>query len=146
MLNDFETKAAKIAKQQGIANLAAVTEAKAFPKDACAECSEIPGATWVHLDMCRICGHVGCCDNSPNTHATKHYHATGHAIIQRYEPGEDWGFDYETGETFEPFPKEIASNERHSDWDAGYVPASKAKGRRATKVFPPSSVSHSDGW
>jgi hypothetical protein len=40
------------------------------------------------------CGRVGCCDNSPNRHATKHFHATGHPIIRSYEPGENWWWCY----------------------------------------------------
>jgi K+:H+ antiporter len=41
-----------------------------------------------------ICGHVGCCDDSPNKHATKHFRATGDPIIRSFEPGEDWGWCY----------------------------------------------------
>jgi uncharacterized UBP type Zn finger protein len=55
----------------------------------CEDCLKI-GDTWVHLRICRICGHVGCCDNSKNKHATKHFHATGHPIMQSFEAGEDW--------------------------------------------------------
>jgi hypothetical protein len=44
--------------------------------------------------LCIECRHVGCCDNSPNQHATKHFHATGHALIRSYEPGEDWWWCY----------------------------------------------------
>ena len=50
------------------------------------------GGEWVHLRLCRICGHVGCCDDSPNRHATKHFHATGHPIIEGYDPPEGWGW------------------------------------------------------
>ncbi len=59
----------------------------------CEECLK-SGDSWVHLRLCKTCGHVGCCDSSPNRHATKHYHATGHTIIQSFEPGEDWGWCY----------------------------------------------------
>jgi hypothetical protein len=61
--------------------------------DGCEECLAI-GARWVHLRLCRACGHVGCCDSSPNRHATAHYHATEHRVIQSYEPGEDWLWCY----------------------------------------------------
>jgi uncharacterized UBP type Zn finger protein len=61
--------------------------------DGCEECLAT-GGRWVHLRMCMTCGHIGCCDNSPNQHATKHHHATGHPIIQSYEPGEDWWYCY----------------------------------------------------
>jgi uncharacterized UBP type Zn finger protein len=44
--------------------------------------------------MCLICGHVGCCDNSKNKHATKHYHDSGHPLIVSMEPNEDWMWCY----------------------------------------------------
>jgi uncharacterized UBP type Zn finger protein len=50
---------------------------------------------WVHLRLCLTCGHVGCCDSSPNKHATKHFHDTKHPVILSYEPGEDWIWCYE---------------------------------------------------
>ena len=61
--------------------------------EGCAECLA-SGDSWVHLRLCLTCGHVGCCDSSPNQHATKHYHATGHPIIKSFEPGEQWGWCY----------------------------------------------------
>ena len=48
------------------------------------------GDEWVHLRACLSCGRVGCCDESKNKHATKHYHETGHPLAQSIEPGEDW--------------------------------------------------------
>jgi uncharacterized UBP type Zn finger protein len=59
----------------------------------CSECLRT-GGTWVHLRECMQCGEVGCCDNSPNRHATKHSHGTGHPIIRSIEPGEDWYYCY----------------------------------------------------
>jgi hypothetical protein len=59
----------------------------------CEECLKI-GSTWVHLRMCMECGHVGCCDSSPNKHATKHFHKTKHPIMRSIEPGESWGWCY----------------------------------------------------
>ena len=59
----------------------------------CEECLKM-GDSWVHLRLCRECGHVGCCDSSPNRHAHQHFHATGHPIIQSFEPGEDWRWCY----------------------------------------------------
>ena len=59
----------------------------------CEDCLKI-GGRWVHLRLCMECGHVGCCDSSPNRHATGHYHATQHPIIKSFEPGEDWGYCY----------------------------------------------------
>ncbi len=59
----------------------------------CEDCLRI-GGRWVHLRMCMVCGHVGCCDQSPNRHATAHFHEVGHPLIQSYEPGEDWWYCY----------------------------------------------------
>jgi len=59
----------------------------------CGDCLKI-GSHWVHLRRCTHCGHVGCCDNSPNRHATAHFGTTRHPIIQSYEPGEDWYWCY----------------------------------------------------
>jgi uncharacterized UBP type Zn finger protein len=61
--------------------------------DGCKECLEI-GDEWVNLRLCMTCGHVGCCDSSKNTHATKHNQATDHPIIQSYEPDQDWMWCY----------------------------------------------------
>lgn len=52
------------------------------------------GDPWVHLRICLICGHVGCCDSSVNKHARKHFEETGHPIIQSFEPGEKWRWCY----------------------------------------------------
>ena len=57
----------------------------------CEECVKM-GDTWVHLRLCLICGHVGCCDSSKNKHATKHFHKTQHPIIEGYDPPEGWGW------------------------------------------------------
>jgi nucleoside-diphosphate-sugar epimerase len=73
----------------------------------CEDCLRT-GGQWVHLRVCMVCGHVGCCDSSPNKHATAHFHGSGHPLIQSYEPGEDWwycyvddvGFEVEGGRSF----------------------------------------------
>jgi uncharacterized UBP type Zn finger protein len=59
----------------------------------CEECLKIEDG-WVHLRICLTCGHVGCCDDSKNKHATKHFKETGHPIIQSFQPGEDWKYCY----------------------------------------------------
>ena len=51
-------------------------------------------APWLHLRICLICGHVACCDDSSNRHATAHVHATSHPSIRSLEPGEDWNWCY----------------------------------------------------
>ncbi|WP_103942114.1 ubiquitin carboxyl-terminal hydrolase 14 [Thermomonospora echinospora] len=55
----------------------------------CQECLR-EGSWWVHLRLCLTCGHVGCCDSSPQRHAFKHYQDTGHPVIRSFEPGEHW--------------------------------------------------------
>jgi monovalent cation:H+ antiporter-2, CPA2 family len=57
----------------------------------CEECLA-SGDSWVNLRLCMTCGHIGCCDSSRNKHATKHFHATRHAIMRSAEPQEDWGW------------------------------------------------------
>ncbi|MGC9963045.1 MAG: UBP-type zinc finger domain-containing protein [Acidimicrobiales bacterium] len=61
--------------------------------NGCVECLAT-GGSWLHLRRCTSCAHVGCCDNSPGRHATAHFHATGHPLIQSFEPGEDWYWCY----------------------------------------------------
>lgn len=62
--------------------------------DGCEDCLRI-GSTWVHLRVCQTCGHTGCCDNSPNRHATAHFRKqTDHPLIRSFEPGEDWWWCY----------------------------------------------------
>ena len=69
----------------------------------CEDCLKI-GGQWVHLRMCMSCGHVGCCDNSPNRHATKHFSSENHPIIKSVEPGEVWGYCYPDDQFFEALP------------------------------------------
>jgi hypothetical protein len=59
----------------------------------CVECDSA-GGWWVHLRRCAQCGHVGCCDSSPSQHASKHAGETGHRLVQSFEPGETWFWDY----------------------------------------------------
>ena len=66
----------------------------------CVECSAL-GKWWLHLRRCAECGHIGCCDTSPNQHASKHAVATGHPIIASFEPDERWFYDYRTQEFFD---------------------------------------------
>jgi hypothetical protein len=59
----------------------------------CEDCLAV-GATWVHLRMCHTCGHIGCCDSSPNRHATAHAGSTDHPLVRSAEPGENWSWCY----------------------------------------------------
>jgi hypothetical protein len=63
--------------------------------DGCVECLASPKDWWFHLRRCAECGHIGCCDSSPNQHASKHAAQTGHPVIASFEPGEHWFYDYE---------------------------------------------------
>lgn len=78
---------------------------KAAPPSAegCEDCLKT-GDAWVHLRLCLTCGHVGCCDSSPNRHATKHFRATSHPVIKSFEPGEEWGWCYVDELFFESLP------------------------------------------
>ncbi len=64
------------------------------------ECLEA-GGWWFHLRRCAACGHIGCCDSSPSQHASAHAHADNHWVIQSFEPGEDWFYDYRSDQTGE---------------------------------------------
>ncbi len=50
------------------------------------------GDPWLHLRICLECGKVGCCDDSPNRHATRHARQAGHPLIRSLEPGETWSW------------------------------------------------------
>ena len=74
-------------------HLTSLTGLKTASSHVCPECVAL-GDTWVHLRTCQDCGHVGCCDNSKNQHATKHFQATEHPIVASAEPGERWLWCY----------------------------------------------------
>jgi len=59
----------------------------------CQECL-LTGAEWFHLRLCLGCAHVGCCDRSPNQHASAHFRSTGHPVICSFEPNETWRWCY----------------------------------------------------
>lgn len=61
--------------------------------EGCEECLKT-GDRWMHLRVCRTCGKVGCCDSSPNRHASAHARETEHPVISSVEPGEDWSYCY----------------------------------------------------
>ena len=61
--------------------------------EGCEECLK-SGDRWVHLRVCRVCGKVGCCDSSPNRHASAHARESEHPVISSLEPGEDWSYCY----------------------------------------------------
>ena len=55
----------------------------------CGDCLR-QGTNWVHLRMCVVCGHIACCDSSPERHASAHHGDTGHEVMRSAEQGEDW--------------------------------------------------------
>jgi len=62
--------------------------------EGCEDCLTT-GDKWLHLRICLECGHVGCCDDSPNHHATAHARESGHPIIRSLQPGEEWAWCFE---------------------------------------------------
>ncbi len=61
--------------------------------EGCEECLKT-GGQWVHLRMCQKCGKVGCCDSSPNRHASAHFRETSHPVVHSAQPGEEWSWCY----------------------------------------------------
>jgi hypothetical protein len=57
--------------------------------EGCEDCLAM-GGKWLHLRICLESGHVGCCDSSPNRHASAHARNASHPIIRSLEPGEEW--------------------------------------------------------
>ena len=66
----------------------------------CEDCLKI-GGSWVHLRTCLTCGHVGCCDSSPNRHASAHAAESAHPIVRSAQPGESWCWCYVDEVVFE---------------------------------------------
>ncbi|WP_406289979.1 ubiquitin carboxyl-terminal hydrolase 14 [Embleya sp. NBC_00896] len=61
--------------------------------EGCEDCLR-NGTRWVHLRECLTCGHIGCCDSSPEKHASAHWRAEEHPLVRSFEPGEDWAWCY----------------------------------------------------
>ena len=85
-------------------HLAAARQVKPTSQ-GCEECLKL-GMSWVHLRVCLSCGHVGCCDSSVGRHATQHFHATNHPIVESFEPDEHWGWCY-VHEDFVELPAQV---------------------------------------
>ena len=83
--------------------------------NGCEDCLRT-GDSWVHLRMCMSCGHVGCCDSSPNRHATAHWHAKpDHPLVRSFEPGEDWWWCFADDVAFEVPGADPAPSYQSSD-------------------------------
>jgi hypothetical protein len=76
----------------------------------CVECDEAAG-WWVHLRRCAQCGHIGCCDSSPMQHASAHARSSGHPLVQSFEPGETWFWDYQRNDYYDG--PELADPQHH---------------------------------
>ena len=78
----------------------------------CSQCLE-SGSRWMHLRLCLTCGEVGCCDSSPNRHASAHAATHGHPIVLSFEPGEDWCWCYTDNVAFavDNLPVEVTQHE-----------------------------------
>lgn len=74
-------------------HLQAITEIKLSDEHVCEECIK-QGTTWFHLRTCQTCGVTLCCDQSPEQHMTKHYHASSHPVIASAQPGARWLWCY----------------------------------------------------
>lgn len=85
-------------------HLGTVREVEPRTPEGCEECLAA-GGRWVHLRECLTCGHIGCCDSSPNRHATGHYVSTTHPIVASYQPGEDWAWCYPDQVLFDVAPR-----------------------------------------
>ncbi len=75
----------------GCQHLSMIHDVEPSSTVGCTDCLRI-GSTWVHLRMCLTCGYVGCCDSSPNRHASGHARTVGHPLVRSMEPGEDWAW------------------------------------------------------
>lgn len=79
---------------RGCAHLGEARDVSPSTTEGCEDCLRI-GSTWVHLRECLVCGHVGCCDSSPNRHASAHAKSEpGHDLARSFEPGEHWAWCY----------------------------------------------------
>lgn len=107
-------------------------DANVGPSSAgCVEC-DLTDGWWVHLRRCAECGHIGCCDSSPGRHATAHYNATGHPVIQSYEPDEDWFWNFTTGQIFDG--PELAPPTSHPRNQAAPGPAERLPADWRSKI------------
>jgi hypothetical protein len=91
----------------------------------CVECLD-GGGWWFHLRRCAECGHIGCCDSSPEQHASAHAAKENHPFIQSFEPGEDWCWNYTTEEVVagpELAPPDCHPLNQPAPGPAGAVPA-----------------------
>jgi hypothetical protein len=101
-----------------------LVDPEAAPTSAgCQECLASDSGWWVHLRRCAACAHIGCCDSSPAQHATSHARETGHVLIQSFEPGEEWFYDYRTGQM--SFGPQLAAPQSRPDEQGSPAPSDR---------------------
>ncbi len=88
--------AARVSEGIGLADDACADLATTEPVDrpselVCEACLEM-NKQWVELRQCQICGHVGCCDDSPGRHARSHWQDTDHPVMMSLEPDAGWAY------------------------------------------------------
>jgi Zn-finger in ubiquitin-hydrolases and other protein len=86
----------------------------------CEDCAQT-GDSWVSLRRCLTCGHVGCCDSSPNRHATAHHHETGHPIVRTLQPRQDWVWCYVDEITLRHLDRRWAEIDLFDEAGLGYM-------------------------
>ena len=88
----------------GCVHLADAHDVEPRTPGGCEECLRTNGQ-WVSLRLCLSCGHVGCCNDSPGRHATRHFFQTGHPVVRSCAPDEDWAWCYVDEVMIEPAPR-----------------------------------------
>ncbi|MCH7587866.1 MAG: UBP-type zinc finger domain-containing protein [Chloroflexi bacterium] len=79
--------------KKGCVHFDLIQEIEPSSDNACEQCVTL-GDSWVNLRLCMTCGQVGCCDDSKNRHARKHYQEADHPVIMSFQPREDWLWCY----------------------------------------------------
>ena len=120
--------------QSTCAHLDAIDPDRPPPADACDACIAI-GSAWVHLRQCLVCGATRCCDSSPNRHATRHFHDSGHPLMRSLEDGQDWVWCFVDRVTLQP-DDDGTLRPVDAFFEAGLWFAREAIERGATVPFP----------
>jgi hypothetical protein len=82
-----------VSQRAACAHIEAIEDIKQPAERVCEDCVRI-GSRWVHLRTCQSCGGTRCCDSSPNRHASKHAHESGHPVVASAEQDERWLYCY----------------------------------------------------
>lgn len=82
-----------MADQELCKHLSGITNVTIGKEHVCEECIK-QHTDWVHLRTCQTCGVTLCCDQSPQTHMTKHFHFVQHPVVASAQEGERWLWCY----------------------------------------------------